>query len=90
MPIKRLELKTKIEIMSDRVEALVGMICVLVGLAGSIAIALHNLLFHGGERLLGLAAIVSAICLFIDFWVWVGTYNQVPRKHRVKVKKRKY
>ena len=90
MLIKRLALKTKIENMSDRVEALVGMMCVLIGLAGSIAIALHNLLSHGGERLLGLAAIVSAICLFIDFWVWVGTYNQVPRKHRVKVKKRKY
>lgn len=76
--------------MSDRVEALVGMACVLIGFAGSITIALHNLLFHGGEDVLGLAAIVSAICLFIDFWVWVNTYNQVPRRHRVKLKKRKY
>lgn len=82
--------KTKIGSMSDRVEALVGMVCVLIGLVGSVVIALHDLVFRGGTRMLGLAAIVSAICLFIDFWVWVGTYNQVPRKHRVKVKKRKY
>ena len=39
--------------MNDRVEALVGMVCVLIGCAASIAIALHNLLFHGGEKLLG-------------------------------------